>query len=260
MDNSPHISSKLPFWQLWLLALLIIYFSVLFHEVAHWIILEALGTSPTMGFTGIIQQWDIPPPNPEQWQSVIYPGLGRAWLHLQHLPETDGQWAMMLIAGQLVPIFLIILSIWIYYRFHSFQVKNIALMVVMVNGAMALTKLIGWWRGNLGDVFFFSYYTGYSYPLVNSFLILVLGSGLVWSLRQLPCPIRRRWMRALVMAYAVIFPLFFWGNSQLLTAIYSETFLSKSLGGWLLPVWFVTGMMTVLFYIWLTVTKPIFSD
>ncbi len=260
MSKTTHFSSKLNFWHIGLLALVVIYFSVWLHEAAHWAVLLVLGTQPTMGFTGIIQQWDVPPPHPDQWQAVTYPALGTAWLRMQELPATDGQWAIMLIAGQLVPILLIVLGIWIYYRKPSYQMATIALMVVMVNGAMALTKLIGWWRGNLGDVFFFSFYSGLSYPLINGILIFLLGTGLVWSLRQLPCPVRRRWMRALVGAYALMLPLLMASNGMILRAIHSNSFLGNSWLGWSLPVWIVTLLMLVLLLDWLWHTRTLFPD
>ncbi len=253
------VAKNLTFWHLWLLAIVVIYFSIIMHEAAHWAILQILGCQPTMGFTGIIQQWDTPPNSLDGWQAITYPTIGTGWLRMEQLPQTSLQWGVMLISGQSVPLLLIILGIFWYYRKPP-QFAVVALMVVFINGAMAITKIIGWWQGNLGDLYFFSLHTGVPYPILNGSIIGALGSGLVWSLRQLPCPVRRRWMRALVVAYAGTLPLLMWGNALILQLIDSTSLWGKVFWGWALPVWVVTLVIFVGGIWWIQSTRTYFKN
>ncbi len=238
-DTSFEIKS-IPFYQLLLLTVVVVYFSVMLHEAAHWAVLQILDCGPTMGFTGIIQKWDVPPLHPEEWQKIHYPGIGTGWLRLEQLPRTHTQWAIMLLSGQLIPVLLILVGIFLVFQSTSPFQKVVGFMLAFVNGAMALTKIIGWVNGNIGDLYFFSLYSGLNVNAINALFIFLLGAGLVWALRQLPCPVRRRWMQALVLGYFIIILPLQKANSMLLSAINTGKSWAMPVAGWSKPVWIVT--------------------
>jgi len=251
---------KLPFYLVLLLTVCLTYFSVWLHEAGHWAVLEALQCGPTMGFAGIIQQWDMPPSAPHQWQRISYPNLGTAWLRLERLPQTPQQWFWMLLAGQLVAVLLLGLGILLYKTSSSYTFQAIGLMLAFVNGAMALPKIVSWVMGGIGDLFFVGFYSGINPAWFKGAFIVVLGSGLVWSLRQFPCPIRRRWMQALILAYGfVVIPLQK-ANGSLRSAIDRELSWAAPLAGWSKPVWWVTGVFLVLLVGWYFLAKKHFQN
>ena len=250
MSETASSAKKLPFHLVLLLAICVTYFSVWLHEAGHWAVLEALQCGPTMGFAGIIQQWDTPPSSPHQWQRISYPNLGTAWLRLERLPQTSQQWTWMLLAGQLVAVLLLVVGILLYKTSSSHTLKAAGLMLVFVNGAMALPKIVSWLMGGIGDLYFVGFYSGINPAWVKGAFIVVLGSGLVWSLRQFPCPIRRRWMQALVLAYIIVVIPLQKANAVIRSAVEQELPWAAPLAGWSKPVWWVTAGFFVLMAGW----------
>ncbi|RMG68053.1 MAG: hypothetical protein D6715_03295 [Calditrichaeota bacterium] len=234
---------------LWL-TLVVIYASVALHEAGHWLMLELYGRGPTMGFAGIVQRWDEPPLHPEHWQKIEYPEVGIGWMRLESLPETDLEWAIMLLAGQLVPLILIVLGIFLYRRHGTARAGVLGLMLVFVNGAMGLGKLIGLLQGARGDLYFFSLHVPVNpTPLKLGFIGVQL-AGLVWVWQKLSPSWRRLWGGSLVLGYfLIIIPLRI-ADGYLRQQVNLEAGWAQPLLGWSRPVLLAHALVAALFVLW----------
>ncbi len=80
-----HLSSPAPRFPAWSfrrllgLAALLRYLSVMAHEPGHWAVLALFGRGPVMGFGGLVQRWEVPPPDPAGWVRITFEG-SQGWL------------------------------------------------------------------------------------------------------------------------------------------------------------------------------------
>jgi len=205
VSNSSHSFSKIL-----LLTIVVMYFSVELHEAGHWTVLQLFGRGPTMGFAGIVQRWDSPPMQPEHWQKISYEEIGTGWLRIHSLPQSNTEWAIMLLAGQLVPLLLIALGIGVYHRFKDSPFVPLFLMTVFVNGGMGFRRLLGLLQGTKGDLYFLSLHIPVNPTLLTGIFIILQLTGFFWAWQQLSPHNRRRWVIALFLTYLlVIMPLRF---------------------------------------------------
>jgi len=78
------VASSLPRWPFRLIvgmSVLVRYLSVALHEAGHWAVLAISGRGPVMGFAGLVQKWDAPPPNKSEWVRITFSG-SEGWLRM----------------------------------------------------------------------------------------------------------------------------------------------------------------------------------
>ena len=234
---------------LWLL-LLVIYGSVQLHEAGHWLVLECSGRGPTMGFAGLVQRWDTPPQFPDHWQQIQYPEVGIGWMRLQSLPGSHLEWAAMLLAGQMVPLLLIGLGFFLFHRHRWNRAGVVGLMLVFVNGAMGLAKLIGLLAGSKGDLYFLSLHVPMHPTLLSLVFAALQLAGFAWAWCQLPPPRQRLWGGLLVLGYFLIIIPLRLADARLRQLVNLEVNWVQPLFGWSKPVLLVNVLAVGLFALW----------
>jgi len=217
------------------------------HEAGHWIVLQAFGREPLMGFNGIVQLWDTEPRNPREWVKISYPNIGEGWLHLGSTPESDLEWIIMLIAGPIVHPTLILLGVLSLRPDNRAAVfKEFGLMLMIVNGLRFLSAPLGYLTGSKGDFYFIGFYSGLSevtmmFPLVITELV-----GFLWGLYKVGgWKTRVQWLVTVFATLPVFRGLTLIDVTFVRPQVDYGNPLFASVFGWSLPV-FVAHLLFVL--------------
>jgi hypothetical protein len=72
---------KIGFWSLLILAMLVNILGQAIHETGHKLVYQVMGRDPVWGFTKLVQVWDTPPLNPEEWTETSFEG-DSGWLKI----------------------------------------------------------------------------------------------------------------------------------------------------------------------------------
>jgi hypothetical protein len=171
--------------RLFLLALIVGYLSGMLHEAGHWAVLQTSGRGPLMGFSGLVQLWDTEPQNSDEWVKISYPNIGEGWLHLRSLPETNGEWIAMLVAGPIVHPILVLLGVILVLNGRTAVFRELGLMLVVVNGLRFFSSPFGYLRGSKGDFYFISFYSGISEIAVMFPFVITELAAFLWGIYKI---------------------------------------------------------------------------
>ena len=180
--------SKLGFWQLALLCLMLTYLGAQrVHETGHWAVLQAFRREPVMGFTGLVQLWDKRPLNPNGWTIYTDPIDGeQGWLRLGSLPQSPGEWISLLAAGQVAQLIAVMAGLLIARYGKSQLARETGLALSLVNSlGQALYHAKSLLLGSGADERYLSFYLGIPKESITIPLLLIYILAMAWALRQI---------------------------------------------------------------------------
>ena len=181
------------FSHLLLLAILTNILAQAAHETGHMLVCHALNCKPTWGFIGLVQRWNEPPLQPENWLKLSDSDGSNGWLRLSRYPQENLSRAVFSAAGPIAGAMGAILGLWLAYKKYS-QIGQMFSLVA------SLSASLYYLRNPLrpyGDEYDIAIALGIPQALIALFFALTFLTCLGLGLRSLPIwPDRLRWLGA----------------------------------------------------------------
>lgn len=244
---------KLGFWYLIPACLLIGYLGAQkVHETGHWAVLQAFRREPVMGFTGLVQLWDVSPANPNEWTEYTDPlDGGKGWLHLTSLPQSPVEWVGMLAAGQIANLLAVVLGLLIAYN-GKYPSREMGLILVLVNSlGQALYHLRNLFRPAGGDEYFIASYLKTSKEWITVPLLLIYIAATILAIRQIE-EWRERWkfMGAAFLSSLALGPALMIADKVVRNQINLDNPLFQPVWGFSIPVLIVDAAAFIGLRLW----------
>jgi len=228
----------LPRWSFWSvvgMAFLVRYLSVALHEAGHWAVLILTGRGPVWGFTGLVQRWDAPPPDPSGWVRITFEG-SEGWLRMASAPASTAEWVLYLAAGPAMSLVLAWAGCALLYRGRSAAARGLGLVLALVDSLVVLLFPLNYFLSS-GDTAFIAYYLGISEAWVAVPYELLRGGALVVALARLATwRARLRWagpaLLGSLLTMSMLFPL----NQLIRTGVAEGRPFFVPVAGWSAPV------------------------
>lgn len=217
------------------LAALLRYLSTAAHEAGHWAVLALLGRGPVMGFGGLVQRWETPPPDPAGWVRITFAG-STGWLRLASPPAGTAEWVAFLAAGPAVTVALAWVGWALYRRAASPASRGLGLLLCLVNALGVLLFPFNYFLSS-GDTAFIAYHLGVPEGLVALPYEALRGGALVAGLAWLGTWRERgRWAAPALLGYILVMVLLFPLDGFVRQGVAEGLPLFAPLAGWSAPV------------------------
>lgn len=170
------------------------------HETGHLLACHANRCQPTWGFIGLVQRWDDPPLQPENWLKFQHANGEVGWLRLRQYPQGNLNQAIFYAAGPIAGLVGATVGLWLACRKNA----PTALMFSLVSSLSASLYYLRNPLRTYGD----EYDIAAALNLQPIVLVIVLGLAFLacfWlALRRLPnTPTRLRWLGAVFLGMII---------------------------------------------------------
>jgi hypothetical protein len=176
---------KIGFWPLLILAMLVNILGQVIHETGHSLVYQVMGREPVWGFSRIVQIWDTPPLNPEEWTETSFEGdLG--WLKISSPQESSTEKAVSIAAGPLAGLSAAIFGLVVLKKGRSIAIKQIGVaLTISISFAAVLYYLRSGSRVG-GDEYELAKLLNVSAAPINIFFGLGFALCLFLAIREFP--------------------------------------------------------------------------
>ena len=249
-EHNPKIEiHHLRFLPLLILAMSVNIISQATHETGHHLIYQIMGHEPVWGFTKLVQIWDTPPINPDEWVETNGPDGEQGWLKLSSPLVDKVETRIAAAAGPLAGLLGVLLGMMIARRSNKLTWKQIGLTFSLTSSLVAVLYYLRSPMRTGGDEYDIAMQLG----IAKSFVELPLGIAfiacLILGLRELPSwRIRLTWLGTILLgSIATGLPMAI-ADPFVIAQVNADNLWFQPVFGYSLPVF--TTIILSIFGIW----------
>ncbi len=241
---------KIGFWSLLILAMLVNILGQAIHETGHKLVYQVMGRDPVWGFTKLVQVWDTPPLNPEEWTETSFEG-DSGWLKISAPQESRTEKAITSLAGPLAGFLAAIMGIVALKKSTATTVKQIGLALTLSISIAAVLYYLRSASRIGGDEYELASLMNISATPINIFFGFGFGLCLFIAIRTLPTwQMAMKWLGTVFLGSLVTgVPLFF-ADSYIIAQIGVGNPWFQPVLGYAFPVFFVNILAFVGVFAW----------
>lgn len=248
-ENNFH---KIGFMSLLILAMLVNILGQAIHETGHRLVYQVMGRDPVWGFTKIIQVWDMPPSNPEEWIETSFEG-DPGWLKISSPQESSTEKAVSIAAGPLAGLLAAILGLVLTKRGGSAAIKQIGLALTL---SISIAAVLYYLRSGSrvgGDEYELAKLMNITTAPLNILLGLGFALCLFIAIRTLPTwQTILKWLGTVFLGSAATGALLFFADSFVIAQVNAGNPWFRPILGYAFPVFFINILVFVSVWVWST--------
>ena len=222
------------------------------HETGHMLVFQVMGRNPVWGFTKMVQVWDAPPLNPEEWTETRFEG-DTGWLKISSPQESKIEKAASIAAGPLAGLAAAILGLVISKKGRSTAIKQIGLVFTL---SISIAAVLYYLRSSSrvgGDEYELAKLMNIPSAPINIFLGLGFGLCLFFAVRALPTWQNiMRWLGTVFLGSAATGALLFFADNHVIAQVNTGNPWFHPVLGYAFPVLFVNILAIVGIWAWYT--------
>ena len=154
------------------------------HEAGHVVVANIYGSESNWGFSSVIQVWDAPPQNPDEWEAVTLPVGNTGWVKFTP-PRNDLERMLFDSMGPIFSLSAFLVSLVIYGQAKIEERRKILLIGIFLLGFTLGFYYLRAHNSYWGDEKSLAYHLGISIFLFNIPLCLTYFSGMIFAIIQL---------------------------------------------------------------------------
>ena len=207
MNNPTDNFNKVGFLRLVILIVALNIIVQFVHEGGHWAVYQVNERDPVWGFTSLVQIWETPPTNPDDWVTMTTPEGVQGWLRLSSLTESSTEEFIASAAGPIASLLGVIFGLLIYRSTNEPATKYVGLQFALLGAVIMSMYYLRSPMRSSGDEYWMALELGIPKYLVDIPLGLAFLTCLSIGMKQLGnWKIRLKWFGAFVIG---AFPLGF---------------------------------------------------
>ena len=246
---------KIGFWSLLILAMLVNILGQAIHETGHRLVFQVMGREPVWGFTKIVQIWEKPPSNPEEWTETSFEG-DHGWLKISSPQESSIEKAVSIAAGPLAGLMAAILGIVLVKKGGSTPIKQIGLALTLSISIAALLYYLRSASRVGGDEYELSKLMNISAMPINIFFGLGFALCLFIAVRELQTwQTLLKWLGTVFVGSAVTGTLLFFADNYVISQVNAGNPWFSAVLGYAFPVFLVNVLAFLGIWVWFTRQK-----
>ena len=232
-ENNFH---RIGFMSLLILAMLVNIMGQAIHETGHQLVFQVMGREPVWGFTKIVQVWDTPPLNPEEWTRISF-DLDPGWLKISSPQESSTEKAVSIAAGPLAGLAAAILGLVVSKKGRSIAIKQIGLALTLSISFVAVLYYLRSASRVGGDEYELAKLMNIPSAPINIFLGLGFGLCLFLAIRDLPTwQTRMKWLGTVFLGSAATGALLFFADNYVIAQVNAGNPWFRPVLGYAFPV------------------------
>jgi hypothetical protein len=253
-ENNLH---KIGFVSLLFLAMLVNILGQAIHETGHSLVFQVMGRNPVWGFTKIVQIWDTPPSNPEEWTKTSFEG-DPGWLKISSPQESSTEKAVSIAAGPLAGLLAAILGLALSKKGGSTAIKQIGLALTLSISFVAVLYYLRSPSRVGGDEYELAKLLSMSAAPINIFFGLGFGFCLFIAIRELPSwRTSLRWLGTVFLGSAATGAFLFFADNYVISQVNAGNPWFQPVLGYAFPVFLINILAFVGLWAWYTRQKKL---
>jgi hypothetical protein len=242
---------QIRFLPLFVLAMLVNVLSQTTHETGHHLVYQLMGHEPVWAFTKLVQVWETPPINPDEWVETHGSEGEQGWLKLSSSIVGNVENATAAVAGPLAGLLGAVLGLLIASRSQNMRWRQIGLAFSLT---ASLTAVLYYLRAPIrtgGDEYDVAVQLGVVKTAVEIPFALAFAACLAIGLRQLPSwRVRLAWLGTLLLGSVVTGVLMVLADPLIIAQVDAGSRWVQPVMGYALPVLLVNGLAFIGLWSW----------
>jgi hypothetical protein len=221
------------------------------HETGHHMVYQLMGHDPIWGFTKLVQIWDTPPINPDEWIEIRGSEDERGWLKLSSPMVSKAENVIAAAAGPLTGLLGAVLGIVITGRSKKLTWQQIGLAFSLTSSLVAVLYYLRAPIRTGGDEYDIAVQLGVAKSLIEIPLALAFMACLAFGLSKLPSwRIRLVWLGTVLLGSVATGIPMVSGDSLVIAQINAGSPWFQPILGYSLPVFLVNGLTLIGLWRW----------
>ncbi len=234
---------QIRFLPLLVLAMLVNILSQTTHETGHHLVYQLMGHEPVWAFTKLVQVWETPPVNPDEWVETRGSEGEQGWLKLSSPIVGNVENAAAAAAGPLAGLLGAVLGLLIASRSQDMRWRQIGLAFSL---AASLTAVLYYLRAPIrtgGDEYDVAVQLGVVKTAVEIPFALAFAACLAIGLRQLPSwRVRLAWLGTILLGSVITGVLMVLADPPIIAQVDAGHAWFQPVLGYSLPVFVLNGL------------------